>query len=374
MTTAEVLRTSKIVLDLEASMKKQMERFEPPNSRELHIRLADLSNFFLPAQRPYQGVARISVARVWHSAEEGADQNEVTPRWFQDPRANASTEFYLDSDGDIYYMVPTWCFCWAQGVRFETEPINAVEPYPAWFDRARMVSYNTCAHSYEIENYARLLHTSWNEGSPQFEAGAALAGFHAAVDDVPLDGAFDVAHSELCTTKGDPGPHWHRLKPALMARADEYRVKYTRTQAKLPMTMHATDDASEPLADLRKKLNSFATQLNSLQNTNASQALRQVEHTAAIATIQETIEAQAEQIVGNAASLKEDIETIEHLQAASVTHARAIGHIEHDIERHTHRIETHCSPPSLAREATDEGRARGTPMIVSAPGTSDPRT
>ena len=68
-------------------------------------RPAHPSNYYSAASRPYSGAKRRFVAICYHTPEEPWDDNEATPAWFENPRANASTHYYADSDGDLYHMV-----------------------------------------------------------------------------------------------------------------------------------------------------------------------------------------------------------------------------------------------------------------------------
>ena len=72
----------------------------PPGARTIW-RPAHPSNYYPAASRPYSGAERRFVAICYHTPEEPWDDNEVTPAWFEDPRANASTNYYADSDGDL---------------------------------------------------------------------------------------------------------------------------------------------------------------------------------------------------------------------------------------------------------------------------------
>ena len=163
-------------------------------------RPAHPSNFFTAVSRPYSGAQRRFVALCYHTPEEPWDDNEVTPAWFEDPRANASTNYYADSDGDLCQMVRDEDFAWAQGVWSK----DRVEPRPAWW-RDEYVSYNTCMLSIEIEGYAHKIGETFVVGSRQFETVAAWSAFVCEKYGIPIDRTHHVGHSELSRQKGDPG-------------------------------------------------------------------------------------------------------------------------------------------------------------------------
>lgn len=171
-------------------------------------RPAHPSNYYPAASRPYSGAERRVVAICYHTPEEPWDDNEVTPAWFEDPRANASTNYYADSDGDLYQMVRDHDFAWAQGVRRK----DRIEPRPAWW-RDEYVSYNTCMISIEIEGYAREIGETFKPGSRQFETVAAWSAYICEKYAIAIDRTHHVGHSELTRQKSDPGRDfpWHPL-------------------------------------------------------------------------------------------------------------------------------------------------------------------
>ena len=179
---------------------------------------AHRSNYYAAADRPYGGAPRRQIAICYHTPEEQPDDIETTPAWFQNPAADASTGYYADSDGDLYQMVRDADFAWAQGTRTRTRP-NTRLPRPAWW-RAQLVSYNTCMLSIEIEGRARDIGRTFTPGSRQFRAVAAWSAYQCRKYDIPLDRAYHLGHSELCTTKGDPGPDfpWQALLQAIAQR------------------------------------------------------------------------------------------------------------------------------------------------------------
>ena len=177
-------------------------------------RPAHSSNYFAAASRPYSGAARRYTAICYHTPEEPWDDHEVTPAWFANPRANASTHYYADSDGDLYQMVREHDFAWAQGARRR----DRIEPRPSWW-RDEFVSYNTCMLSIEIEGFARSIGETFTVGGRQFESVAAWSAFVCARHGIPIDRAYHIGHSELTRQKSDPGRDfpWH----ALLARIAE---------------------------------------------------------------------------------------------------------------------------------------------------------
>ena len=171
-----------------------------PDGARTIWRAAHPSNYHSAASRPYSGAARRIVAICYHTPEEPWDNHEVTPAWFADPRANASTHYYADSDGDLYQMVCDEDFAWAQGVRRK----DLILPRPPWW-RDEFVSYNACMLSIEIEGYARQIGETFTPGSRQFEAVSAWSAFVCRKYAIPIDRTHHVGHSELTHLKSDPG-------------------------------------------------------------------------------------------------------------------------------------------------------------------------
>lgn len=177
-------------------------------------------NFTKAGAAPYRQTNE-PVALVFHTPEEPADANEVTPRWFADPRAKASTHYYADNDGDLYQMVRERDCAWAQGVRSRQRGSlrpNAVLPRPAWW-LAEKISYNCQALSIEIEGFAASIGRTFLVGGPQFRTVVAWAAFEARRHHIPVDRAHFVGHAELATDKSDPGPAfpWDALLTAVRA-------------------------------------------------------------------------------------------------------------------------------------------------------------
>ena len=171
----------------------------PPGARTIW-QPAHASNFSAAVSRPYSGAARRIVAICYHTPEEAWDDHEVTPAWFANPQANASTHYYADSDGDLYQMVRDADMAWAQGVRSR----DAVLPRPGWW-RPEYISYNTCMLSIEIEGRAAEIGQTFTPGSRQFESVAAWSAFVCRKYGVPIDREHHVGHSELTRQKSDPG-------------------------------------------------------------------------------------------------------------------------------------------------------------------------
>ncbi len=202
-----------------------------PDGARTIWRPAHASNYFAAASRPYSGAGRRIAAICFHTPEESWDDHEVTPAWFEDPRANASTHYYADSDGDLFQMVRDADFAWAQGVRRS----DRVEPRPEWW-RDEFVSYNVCMLSIEIEGYARTIGETFTAGSRQFESVAVWTAFVCRKYEVPIDRSHLVGHSELSKRKSDPGRDfpWR----ALIARAQSL----------------ANDDLASRLAQVERRL------------------------------------------------------------------------------------------------------------------------
>ena len=161
---------------------------------------ADPANYSRPGPRAYRGAKRRQIAICYHTPEEHFDDTEVTPRVFQNPKHQASTGYYADSDGDLYQMVRDAHFAWGQGTR----KWNTVQPRPAWW-RDEYVSYNTCMLSIEIEGRAAEIGETFRPGEPQFQTVAAWSAHVCRRYGIPVNRVFHVAHSELSTHRRDPG-------------------------------------------------------------------------------------------------------------------------------------------------------------------------
>ncbi len=207
----------------------------PAGARTLW-RPAHPSNYAAAAARPYSGAARRMLAICYHTPEEPWDDNEVTPAWFQDPRANASTHYYADSDGDLYQMVRDADFAWAQGVRSR----DLSHPRPVWW-RDEYISYNVCLISIEIEGYAHAIGKTFRPGSRQFEAVAAWSAYICQKYGIPISRTHHIGHSELTRQKTDPGPDFPWT--ALLARIEEMLPSSTETRlAKIEQRLEALEN------------------------------------------------------------------------------------------------------------------------------------
>lgn len=137
-------------------------------------------------------------ALVLHTPEEAADDNEVTPRWFQNPDANASTHYYADSDGDLYQMVPDDEGAWAQNVTNSQRMWKGdAGANPPWSDG----NHNLNALSIEIEGFAHRF-----EWTPeQFRTVATWIAYKCDEYGIPMDRTHICGHEELASHKRDPG-------------------------------------------------------------------------------------------------------------------------------------------------------------------------
>jgi len=149
------------------------------------------------------GYGRPNVPRalVLHTPEEDADQNEVTPRWFADPRARASTHYYADDDGDLYQMVADVDCAWAQGTHSGNRHWKGrASALPPWNEG---VNNNCRALSIEIEGRAASIGRTL--APSQRRTVVRWLARKSAQYDIPLDRDHVVGHEELATNKRDPG-------------------------------------------------------------------------------------------------------------------------------------------------------------------------
>lgn len=184
----------------------------PPNSNPSFV--ADYpSAFVYPAHptnyyRPetHNGVPNFPNAWVLHTPEEPSDDNETTPAYFAIPGRAASTHYYLDSDGDVFQLVPEYCAAIANGLKGK--------PIPVW---AQPTSLNWQTLSVEIEGYAHSIHQTMPVGGVQFNSLVELIKNRAHVWGIPLDRTHIMGHYELSIDRSDPGAlfPWHDLMKAL---------------------------------------------------------------------------------------------------------------------------------------------------------------
>ena len=149
------------------------------------------------------GYGRPNVPRalVLHTPEEDADDIEVTPRWFRDPRARASTHYYADSDGDLYQVVADADCAWAQGTHVGNRHWKGERgALPPWNEG---VTNNCRALSIEIEGRAATIGETLSEA--QRRTVVRWLAYKSGQYDIPLDRTHVVGHEELATDKRDPG-------------------------------------------------------------------------------------------------------------------------------------------------------------------------
>ena len=212
----------------------------PPNGRNLYIVPAHRSNYSMPRDGRYRG-KRQHVGVTIHTPEEPADNNEVTPKWFQNPKANASTDAYGDNDGDFYAMVPSIATAWAQGTQRKKwftikngqkvwhKPTDRFvvegKPYPDWFPKDSngiVLSNNQIFDSIEVEGYARSMDKTFVLTGPQGDTLCSWVGWKMWVNGWE-DLERIVSHQYLCTWKTDPGKFVTNLFPDIHKEAIKYR-------------------------------------------------------------------------------------------------------------------------------------------------------
>lgn len=159
------------------------------------------------------------IGQVIHTPEEDADDNEVTPRWFQDARANASTEVYTDNDGDLYQCVRQQDFAWAQGI----SEANEVEHLPRIFNKAKYGSPNTCFGSNEVEGRADTIDTTLEVGGRQWQTLVSWCELHCRRFKYPPSRDRILGHYQISDQRSDPGPAfpWADLIQDVRAAVEE---------------------------------------------------------------------------------------------------------------------------------------------------------
>ena len=165
-----------------------------------HVVPAHPSNYY--PQSGHNGIPNRPRALVLHTPEEGADDNEVTPRYFSQQNFNedgsprqASTHYYADSDGDWYQLVPELCAAIANGLKGK--------PMPAWADPNTSLNWQTL--SVEMEGYAATIHKTMPRGGAQWNAVVRWVADRCATHSIPLDRAHVIGHYEVANNRTDPG-------------------------------------------------------------------------------------------------------------------------------------------------------------------------
>lgn len=172
------------------------------------------TNYYKP--EGHNGVPNIPNAWVLHTPEEPSDDNETTPAYFAVPYRAASTHYYLDSDGDVFQLVPEYCAAIANGLNGK--------PIPVW---AKPTSLNWQTLSVEIEGYAHSIHQTMPVGGPQFNSLVALIKNRAHVWGILLDRTHIMGHYQLSVDRSDPGAlfPWDALMEALQETEEEKKVR-----------------------------------------------------------------------------------------------------------------------------------------------------
>lgn len=161
------------------------------------------------------GVGNTPRALVLHTPEEAADNDEVTPRWFQNPAAGGSTHYYADNDGDLYQMVRDYDCPWANGNQGGVNRTwkGVRDAWPPWAQVG--VSLNCQTLSIEIEGRAASIGDTLTDA--QFMTVVAWCRFKAQQYAIPIDRDHIIGHFEVSTDRTDPGAGfpWARLMAAL---------------------------------------------------------------------------------------------------------------------------------------------------------------
>lgn len=152
------------------------------------------SNYYHP--KDHGNVPNRPRAWVLHTPEEPADDNETTPAFFAQPNRQASTHYYVDSDGDVFQLVPESYGAIANGLRGK--------PPPAWADLSTSLNWQTL--SVEIEGYAHSIHDTMPVGGVQYQALIALIKHRALARNIPIDRDYVIGHYQVANDRSDPGP------------------------------------------------------------------------------------------------------------------------------------------------------------------------
>lgn len=142
-------------------------------------------------------------ALVIHTPEEDADDNEITPRYFQNPDANASTNDYTDDDGDLYEIVRRDRCAWGNGVK-DAQRVWKGTPgaSPPW--RIPGLSYNCVTLSNEVEGRAQSI-PAHGHSAEQWDTLTNWVAYNCWAEEIECDRTFVVGHYEIASHKTDPG-------------------------------------------------------------------------------------------------------------------------------------------------------------------------
>lgn len=166
------------------------------------------------------GVSNQPKAWFLHTPEEDADDNEGTPYYFaNNANLEASTHYYMDSDGDVYQCVPERNYAYANGLNGK--------PLPSWADPSTSLNWQSL--SVEIEGRAASIHDTMPIGGPQWNGLIKLIKHRAAAYNIPLDREHIMGHYQVSTARTDPGPKfpWDALMRDL--KGAEMRIEHQRS-------------------------------------------------------------------------------------------------------------------------------------------------
>jgi hypothetical protein len=147
------------------------------------------------------------LALVIHTPEEDADDFEGTPAWFQNPAAGASTHFYVDSDGDVYQMVPLSEGSYGQGVRqFNRVWKGAQGQVAPWLPTTSGVLHNYNWHCLGIEVEGRAASIPpRGHSNAQWTSLVTLCRYLCERYRISINRDHIVGHYEIANHKSDPG-------------------------------------------------------------------------------------------------------------------------------------------------------------------------
>lgn len=164
----------------------------------------------VPAHATNFGYSTRNIPRalVFHTPEEDVDDIEFTPYYFardlSDEGRQASTNYYGDSDGDLFQMVPDREGAYGNGVPWARRHWKGEAGLmPPWNSGGG--NYNLRTLSIEIEGRARAMHKTFRVDGEQWQTVVKWAAFKCRQYNIPINRARLVGHEELDTWKRDPG-------------------------------------------------------------------------------------------------------------------------------------------------------------------------
>lgn len=189
---------------------------QPDNPEAIWIP-AHVGVFYTPAG--HGGVPNRPRAWCLHTPEETMDDNEATPRWFQNPVSKGSTHYYISGpEGNLYQCVEERCFAFANGL--------IGKPWPSWANQNTSLNWQTL--SVEIEGFAASIHNTLTRHGGQWKRLVSLLKDGCDKYDIPQDREHIIGHYQVSNERSDPGLYfpWDALIADLNTGTENEMVEH----------------------------------------------------------------------------------------------------------------------------------------------------